>query len=51
VRQLRTGDGLAGQRRPDPQGCAPRGKAVTELTGILAEVRKNPRGLVQVKVF
>ena len=51
VRQLRTGDGLAGKLLTDQQLYDQLVKAVTELNGILGEVRKNPRGLVQVKVF
>jgi phospholipid/cholesterol/gamma-HCH transport system substrate-binding protein len=51
VRQLRTGDGLANKLLTDQQLYDQLVKAVTELNGILAEVRKNPRGLVQVKVF
>lgn len=51
VRQLRGGDGLAGKLLTDQQLYDQLVKAVTELNGILAEVRKNPRGLVQVKVF
>ena len=51
VRQLRTGDGLAGKLLTDQQLYDQLVKAVTELNGILGAVRKNPRGLVQVKVF
>ena len=51
VRQLRTGDGLAGKLLTDQQLYDQLVKAFTELNGILGEVRKNPRGLVQVKVF
>ena len=51
VRQLRTGDGLASKLLTDQQLYDQLVKAVTELNGILGEVRKNPRGLVQVKVF
>lgn len=51
VRQLRGGNGLAGKLLTDQQLYDQLVKAVTELNGVLAEVRKNPRGLVQVKVF
>lgn len=51
VRQLRTGNGLANKLLTDQQLYDQLVKAVTELNGILGEVRKNPRGLVQVKVF
>jgi phospholipid/cholesterol/gamma-HCH transport system substrate-binding protein len=51
VRQLRTGDGLANKLLTDQQLYDQLVKAVTELNGILAVVRNNPRGLVQVKVF
>lgn len=51
VRQLREGNGLANKLLTDQQLYDQLVKAVTELNGILAEVRKNPRGLVQVKVF
>lgn len=51
VRQLRSGDGLASKLLTDQQLYDQLVKSVTELNAILAEVRKNPRGLVQVKVF
>ncbi len=51
VRQLRQGNGLANKLLTDQQLYDQLVKAVTELNGILSEVRKNPRGLVQVKVF
>lgn len=51
VRQLREGNGLANKLLTDQQLYDQLVKAVTELNGILGEVRKNPRGLVQVRVF